>query len=110
MTGKDDQENSAQTTRNFQPIDADFFRFEKVGDKVEGTLVESRAMVIRGNDAMRYKLRLDGGAMVALHGSAEIDDKLTEVQNGQYVRITYTGETPTSGGFNVKQYKVEVAQ
>jgi hypothetical protein len=107
MTTPDDKK---QTTRNFVGISGDFHTFSNVGDSIEGTLVEARDIQIRGNEARRYKLRQDGGTLISFHGSIEIDDKMREVQDGQYVRITLMGETPTSGGNNVKQFNVEVAQ
>ena len=110
MPEKPDNETPAQTTRNFVPIEESFFRFQAEGDSVEGKLVESGPMKIRNNDAMRYKLRQDDGTVVAFHGATEMDGKMSEVEDGQYVRITRRGERPTSGGFNVTQYDVEVAQ
>ncbi len=108
MTGANDKETPKE--RKFADISGDFHTFSQVGDSVEGALVETRDITIRGNAAKRYKLRKDDDSLISFHGSIEIDDKMGEVQNGQYVRITLKGETPTSGGNSVKQFAVEVAQ
>jgi len=43
-----------------------------------------------------------------IFGTAKIDQGLSRVDVGQYVRITYLGEEETKRGFTVKLFNVEV--
>ena len=74
-----------------------FFRFQKIGDQIEGILVDKKEI----NNFLRpetkqwlYELRTLNGVIVAVPGKKAIDVIMSRVQIGQNVGFRYTKDLP----------------
>ena len=96
--------------RKFRTIESpDFFKFENVGDSLEGTLVEKSQSDNYGIGL--YTLRKDDGTTMRIHGSANLDSKMTGVQINDYVRITFSDSKAMERGKSpMKMFDVEVGE
>lgn len=83
--------------------------------QIEGTLTDVSSQTFRQSDNRepaevgRYKLMDDDGVTWTVLGSTSLDDQMSVVAVGTYVRISYKGTIRSSNKRNVKQYKVETA-
>lgn len=111
---QNDQRTKPAKSRTFEKIQTNFKSLEK-GESVEGTLIakESQNFPGQSEPVGRYKIETtaDSGELriVTILGSVQLDDLLNQVQEGSYLRITFTGNTKSRSGRNVKTYDVEVA-
>jgi len=71
----------------------DVFFFEKVGDSIEGKLVDVRSE-IGENKSMMYDLQA-GEKLWSLWGSTVLDGKMHRVKKGDFVKIVFLGEKPS---------------
>lgn len=69
---------------------------EKEGDQIEGTYIKKQENVGK-NKANLYTLETDEGERKAIWGSTVLDDKMSEVEIGDLIRITYQGEDEDKG-------------
>jgi hypothetical protein len=99
--------------RKFKDITADFYKFEKIGDVLEGTLVskDSQGFTRAGqtNDVGKYVLENEAGERISFLGGTVIDQTLSDVNVGSYVRLTFLGTKPTTQGQNLKDFTIELA-
>jgi hypothetical protein len=111
--------------RQLRTLATDFFKFENVGDSIEGYLVDKSAQRMRPNSdgspniIGKYKLQLEtetGEAkFVEFLGGTDIDAKLGEVverlERGEspFIRLEYVGTERTSGGNSMKKFLAQVA-
>lgn len=87
-------------------LESERFSFEEKGDILEGHLVESVRLTKDGNSFMKYVVKTDGGLTSTL-GAHQLDQALSQVTPGTYVRITYLGKKKIKGGRTVKEFLVE---
>jgi len=89
-----------------------FFKFERVGDKIEGEFVEYCPDVQgRFGDETTLHLRTEHGAKIVRCTSklkAIIDENLQHFVPGARVKIKFTKEIPTDKGSPMKHYDVDV--
>jgi hypothetical protein len=89
--------------KNWKKIESpNFFRFENVGDSIEGLLIEKQV----GDKMNFYKIRTFEGEEKKFHGSNMLDDLLSMFVPPCYLRITLTGSQDTANG-TMKLYEVE---
>jgi hypothetical protein len=81
---------------------ANFFRFEKVGDSLEGMLIEKQ----EGTKMNFYKMKTFNGEEKKFHGSNQLDDLLNQFVPPCYLRITFADEMETANG-TMKLFEVE---
>lgn len=94
------EQKSLPKERKMKKVEApDFYKFASVGDKIAGTLVEKGKSENYGIGL--YALKQDNGDTMRIHGSADLDSKMTGVAVGQYVEIEWVdnkamekGKTP----------------
>jgi hypothetical protein len=84
---------------------ANFFRFEKIGDSIEGMLIEKQT----GDKMNFYKMKTFEGEEKKFHGSNQLDDLLSQFVPPVYLRITLTGSQDTANG-TMKLYEVETGE
>ena len=104
--------------REFKKIDdSEFIKLGKENDEgetiytVEGTVQGKSTILIRGNQVGRYNIVRDDGSSFTILGAQRLDEKMGAVNIGTYVRITLEQETTaTSGGNQMKNYTVEIAE
>lgn len=81
---------------------ANFYRFEKAGDNLEGLLIEK----ITGDKMIFYKMKTFTGEEKKFHGSNQLDDLLSQFVPPCYLKITLVGESETKNGI-MKLFEVE---
>ncbi len=84
--------------------DADFYKFEKIGDSVRGTLID-----IGTSDQYKfglYTLEKEDGSTVRFHGSAQLDGKMKTIKTGDYVVVTFYDNEKRAKG-NMKLFQVQ---
>ena len=96
------------TQRTFnEQLEPDFQPWEKIGDQVEGWLMQPETMrSSEGNEMVKRYVSVDGNLIGFLSGKA-LEPKLIP-HTGEYVRITFTGTQETRNG-EMKIHKVEFA-
>lgn len=82
------------------------FRFENDGDEIEGKLVSVGPGKFENSKV--YVLEKEDGAAVSVFGSVIMDDRMSEVEVGDYVKIVFGGMVKTGSGKNAKLFKVFV--
>lgn len=104
------EQKSLPKERKFKKVEApDFYKFANVGDKIEGTLVEKGRSENYGIGL--YALKQDNGETMRIHGSADLDSKMTGVSVGQYVIIEWVdNKAMEKGKTPMKMFDVQVAE
>ena len=101
-----------QTTegRRFETLEAGVFKFEEIGDSIEGTYMGSGRQTVSGDLTTRHDFETKTGPMF-FWGSTVLDGRLRLAAMGDYVRVTYIGNTEQTykGGNPAKLYSVERA-
>ncbi len=92
----------------FQEVNPDTWKPEKEDDSIEGVLVKVQSDVGE-NESMLYSIEVEKGKFISVWGSTVLDQRMSLVQVGDKVRITYKGLGEKKGGKNApKIFKVEV--
>lgn len=81
---------------------ANFFRFEKIGDSIEGMLID----IDKGEKMNFYKIKTFSGEEKKFHGSTQLDDTLSQFEPPCYIKITYVDTMDTARGA-MKLFEVE---
>jgi len=97
-------ENTQPT--NWKTVEPNVWKPEKDGDFIEGKLVSKKEKVGVNESNAYYVESKDETAMV--WGSTVLDDRMTIVNVGDMVRITFKGTVKNSRGQDTKIYKVEI--
>lgn len=92
----------------FEEINPNVWKHEKVGDSVEGVLLEKRKEV-GANNSNAYYLEKDGNK-VMVWGTTIIDQRMAYVKVGEYIRITFTEATVNAKKQPLNIFKVEKAK
>lgn len=90
-------------------VKANWFKFEKVGDRIEGTLIARREMMnqLRGEMQMIYEIMLENGEVWNVGSKKAIDIQMRRVREGQIVGFEFVEERkPSKPGLN----KIKVVQ
>ena len=88
----------------FEEINPHIWKPEQSGDSIEGQYIKTEPKGIEGSAA--YYLKTENG-QVMLWGSAILNDRMSFVHPGDYIRITYKGEEKNKKGQDMKIYKLE---
>lgn len=100
---KETKQKKAEDFETEEIESPNFFRFENVGDCVEGTLREV-ARSEQYNFGI-YTLEKDDGSSVRLHGSSDLDDKMSLIAKGTWLRIEFYDQRKMPKG-TMKLFKV----
>ena len=75
-------------------VQSGLMKFEKVGDSVEGVLVDIRTVKsqIDGTDQKMYDIQTYDGQIMAVFGRKVIDQKMKAAKLGQLVKIVFASE------------------
>lgn len=87
--------------------DAEKFKFEKVGDMVEGHLVQAGTITLEDKDVMKYVVQKEGGERVGFLGSFKLDEGLKGMPLGTMIRVTYIKKERLKGGKTLKMFDIE---
>ena len=74
-----------------------FFKFEKIGDLIEGLLM-SKDMTSSRYGLGLYTIKTFNGEIKRFHGSSQLDDLLLNMDIPCYVQIEYTDNQETANG------------
>lgn len=92
----------------YQEINPSEWTYEKDGDLIEGVLVKVQDNV-GVNSSTLYSLETPSEGVKSVWGSAVLDARMSLVQLGDKVRITYKGKGEAKAGKNApKIFKVEI--
>ena len=103
-------------------ITSDLMKFEKIGDQIEGVLIDVREVKsqIDGSDQKIYEIQTADGTIKAVFGRKVIDQKMKLAKIGQLVKMVFSEEgkpkKPGMSGFKyIRVYlkdapKVEIAE
>jgi hypothetical protein len=83
--------------------DADFVKFEKIGDSVEGNLIDV-GMSEQYHFGL-YTLEKADTSTVRFHGSAQLDGKMKSVKLGDSIKVEFYDIEKRAKG-NMKLFKV----
>jgi hypothetical protein len=92
----------------YDPVNIDFFKFEKPGDSITGQLLTKTITRINGSQVGKYTVKVitDGKAHdVSFLGSVLLDEKLSRIAIGSNIFISYTGDE-AAGGNTMKRFNV----
>lgn len=100
---KESKQKKAEEFETEEVESPNFFRFENVGDTIEGTLRE----VTRSEQYNFgiYTLEKSDGSIARIHGSSDLDDKMTLIAKGLWIRIVYYDQKKMPKG-TMKLFKV----
>lgn len=75
-------------------VQSGLMKFEKVGDSVEGVLVDIRTVKsqIDGTDQKMYDIQTYDGQIMAVFGRKVIDQKMKAAKLGQLVKMVFASE------------------
>lgn len=82
------------------------FRFEADGDEIEGKLVSVGPGKFENSKV--YVLESEDGTATSIFGSVILDDRMSDVEVGNYVKIVFKGHIKTGSGKNAKLFEVYV--
>lgn len=91
------------------------FTFEHEKDSVEGVLAKKGNVTFRATANKpetvvgKYELTDDEGVTRMILGTTQLDQMLGVVDDGTYVRVTYTGSVRTKSGMSLRQFDVETS-
>jgi hypothetical protein len=97
-------DNKKPAQRKFEEVeDAAFFKFENIGDVVEGKLVDRTL-----SDQYKFgifTLEQDDGNNIRFHGAAQLDPVMLSVKIGEYIKVEYVDNQKRPKG-DMKVFKV----
>ena len=82
-------------------------KWDEVGNKVEGMLMNKEITTFRDQQRGRYIIRAIDGLKVVL-GTFQIDQALQLVAEGEYIGIEYLGDEGTNTGNRFKLFDIWV--
>jgi len=92
-----------------EPIESsNFFRFEKIGDTIEGLLIEKS--ISSRYDFGLYTIKTFEGEQKRFHGSSQLDDLLINIAAPCYVKITFIDTQQMPSGQTMKLFEVRTGE
>lgn len=79
----------------------------KAGDKIEGVFVKEEVSEGQFGMSHKYIIETKDGEKYGVYGTASLDRQFTNVPEGSYVWIEYTGEQTSKAGRPVKIFVVD---
>ena len=81
-------------------VQSGLFKFDKVGDSIEGVLMDIRTVKskIDGSDQKMYDIQKNDGSVMAVFGRKVIDQKMKTAKIGQLVKMAFTAEGKAKQG------------
>src|SRR5574341_2133642 len=86
------------------PPQGKFFKFENIGDSVEGTVTEFFAGEYKNKPTKNVKLKLANGKEVSFRLSQQLEENFSDVEGGEEVKMVYTGKQHTGTGRAFKTF------
>jgi hypothetical protein len=91
------EKNKMRQPKTWEEIESpNFFRFEKIGDIIEGLLMSKESSSRYGFGL--YTIKTFDGLQRRFHGSSQLDDLLLNIDIPCYVQIEYTDNQETANG------------
>lgn len=83
-------------------VNSPFFSFKKIGDKVEGTLIDKRVVMnkLSGKEQIVYDIRTPDESYYTVGGKPGIDSQMKRVALGQIVGFEFVAEKKNTGGLD----------
>jgi len=83
---------------------SEIVQFKEVNDQVTGTLIN----IDQSTFGSAYDLEIEPGHVMTVFGTTVLNQKLSKVDLGDVLRITYLGDKTSEKGRSYKNFKVEV--
>ena len=96
------------TKDGYKSVSSGFFRFEEIGDSIEGKLVAIDYTEVQKMAVPKYIVDTGEGLMGFL-ATVQLAETLARVPIGSMVYVVYTGNATSGNKRNVKQFEVLVA-
>jgi hypothetical protein len=90
----------------FTPINPNTWKPTMAGDAVEGVLLSIQPNNKFKEGGKIYHLETKEGAQIIIFGSAVLDDRMSYIKIGEYVKIAYKGTNKNQKGQPVKMFDV----
>jgi len=96
------QQTIIKKPKTWIPVEsANFYKFAKINDSIEGLLIERQT----GDKMTFYKMKTFEGKEIKFHGSKQLDDLISQFIPPCYLKITWVGESETANGI-MKTFEV----
>ncbi len=82
------------------------FKFNKVGDTLQGRIAERKELDIQGRSFGRYVVEDLEGSQWRVYGNVSLDDAFSRVTDGEYIQIALESFEESPSGFPTKIFKV----
>ncbi len=82
------------------------FKFDQVGDTLQGRIAERKEMDIQGRSFGQYVVEDLGGNQWRVYGNVSLDDAFSRVTDGEYIQIALESFEESPSGFPTKIFKV----
>jgi len=93
----------AEVPEGYERIQPGFITFDMPGQSLEGEYLGAEPVRFGESTVDRHSLDI-GGEMMQFLGSTTIDNLLKQVNVGDVIRVTYTGDGKTSSGRKLKEW------
>lgn len=112
---KSQNQSKGRAGRTFRKVGAggEIFKFDEIGDSIEGRLDGRREIQRKdGTAAIIYDIRDEGSKLWSVWGTAYLNSRMDRVEDGAWIRVTLSGtEAPKAENQDpMKIYTVEVAE
>lgn len=78
-----------------------------IGDKLEGVYETKEEFEGNYGHTVKYVIKANDGTKYGVYGSASLNRQFSQIPEGAYVWLEYTGETTSQNGRIVKTYNVD---
>lgn len=91
---------------DWEELELPFFKFQDEGDSLEGVFLSSEPFTYaNGDTGTRYTVKTDDGPVLFM-GTSGLNQKMTLVSEGDFIRVTYRGIDPTDDR-SMKMFSVQ---
>lgn len=88
--------------KEWKKVESQVFRFEKVGDSIEGILKAKEEGAVYGNEV--YQIETSDGDTFAVFSTAILASRMAQVDVGEEVKIVFKGKEPSKkAGYEAMQ-------
>lgn len=96
--------------RTFRKLNPEQVKWEEEGAQIEGFLRGASVVQFNTGPTPRYTFEREDGSLVFCFATTILQSLMESVEIGDYVRVTYTGDSETGTGQRAKLFDVEVAE
>ena len=103
------QQTIIKKPKSWKKVESSFFKFEKIGDTLEGLLKEKQ-LKTPDEQMSFYHLTTFDGKDTKFHGSNQLDDLLITISVPCYIKITLVNQLPSKFGNPLNIFEVSLGE